>query len=731
MQPATAFLDKIINAIADPVFVKDDQRRFVLVNDALCATVGRPRHELLGKCDEDFLAAEPAAVCRTADEKVLTTGERSLSEEPMPGGASSEMRTLTVRKTRFVDDRGERFLVGVLHDVTERRQAGRALAASELRYRCLFESAKDGILILDAESAKIVDVNPYLTTVTGYTRAEFLDKCIWEIGPFKDTAASKASFAELRREDYVRYDDLPLQCRDGRTIAVEFVSNVYRVDNQKVIQCNIRDITARKRADNEHEQLIERLRLSQKMEAIGSLAGGIAHDFNNLLCVILSCVGFVIDGVSTGERMQEDLLDIKVAAERAAALTRQLLAFGRKQVMQPIALSLNEAATGLEKMLRRVLGEDIELVQRLAPDLGLTLADPSQLEQVIMNLVVNARDAMPQGGKITIETANIEIDAAHAALHVPLLPGSYVLLAISDTGCGMDEQTKSKIFEPFFTTKEKGKGTGLGLATVYGIVKQSGGYIWAYSEPGEGTTFKIYLRRELSGTARVAARAQASPPQCTGTETILVVEDEEALRKIAMRSLEAAGYTVLTATDGEQALEAYGQSAREIHLLLTDVVMPRMGGRTLAQHLSKDRPELKVIYTSGYTDSAIAHHGILEAGMHFLGKPFTPEDLARKVRDVLDEGQRGTPREPLPAGQGARDGDSDGVEQERLPVLTADLRAKLRTAVLAARYDTILELIEAHRAVDPRGAASLRKMAERFDYSGLRDLVGRDQGESP
>jgi two-component system cell cycle sensor histidine kinase/response regulator CckA len=399
----------------------------------------------------------------------------------------------------------------------------------------------------------------------------------------------------------------------------------------------VKDITASKQAEREREKLNEQLRASQRMEAIGSLAGGVAHDFNNLLSVILSYTGFALDGVRTGDPLRDDLGEVKNAAERAVALTRQLLAFSRKQVLQPVPLSLNQIAAGLEKMLRRILGEDIDLVQVLAPDLGLTLADPGQIEQVLMNLVVNARDSMPEGGKLTIETANVEIDEEYAARHVAVKPGSYVQLAVSDTGCGMDEQTKARLFEPFFTTKEKGKGTGLGLSTVYGIVKQSGGNIWVYSEPGKGTTFKIYLPRELSATTATATKRPTVPRRTTGTETILVVEDEEALGKVARRTLDAAGYKVLTAADGDEALLQSAQHAGDIHLLLTDVVMPRMSGRALAQELSKTRPALKVLYMSGYTDNAIVHHGVLDRGTHFLGKPFTGADLTRKVREVLDE----------------------------------------------------------------------------------------------
>ena len=396
------------------------------------------------------------------------------------------------------------------------------------------------------------------------------------------------------------------------------------------------ELAQRGRSEKEREKLEEQLRASQKMEAIGSLAGGIAHDFNNLLSVILSYAEFAIDDLPTNHPIRNDLLGVKKAATRAAELTRQLLAFSRKQVLQPVPLDVNQIVRGIEKMLRRVLGEHIDFVQLLAPDLGLTLADPGQVEQVLMNLVVNARDAMAEGGQLTIETSNAEVDEDFAASHLAVKPGSFVQLAVTDTGSGMDDQTRERIFEPFFTTKEKDKGTGLGLSTVYGIVKQTGGDIWVYSELGVGTTFKIYLPRELSATTATSIKPSAAPMRTNGTETILVAEDDLALNEIARRALEAAGYTVLTAANGQTALRTSAQHAGDIHLLLTDVVMPRMSGRVLAQELAKTRPYLKVIFMSGYTDDAIVHHGVLDAGTHFLVKPFTKADLTRKVREVLD-----------------------------------------------------------------------------------------------
>jgi signal transduction histidine kinase/ActR/RegA family two-component response regulator len=374
---------------------------------------------------------------------------------------------------------------------------------------------------------------------------------------------------------------------------------------------------------------------AQKMEGIGRLAGGVAHDFNNLLSVILSYTEFAVDVLPDGDPLKDDLLEVKKAGEYAVLLTRQLLAFSRKQILQPVPLDMNQFLVEMEKLLRRIIGEDIDIARNLAPDLGLVKADLSQLEQVMMNLAVNARDAMPQGGKLIIETANAELDEEHAARHAGVAPGPYVMLAVTDSGVGMDEQTMARLFEPFFTTKALGRGTGLGLSTVYGIVTQSGGSILVHSEVGRGTTFKIYLPRELSGKATATKSRRLD--RVTGTETVLVVEDEDALRTVTRRILETAGYTVLTAANGDEALGVSARYAGHIHLLLSDVVMPGMNGGALARELEKTRQNLKVLYMSGYTDNSIVHHGVLNAGTHFLGKPFSTATLTQKLREVLDD----------------------------------------------------------------------------------------------
>jgi signal transduction histidine kinase/CheY-like chemotaxis protein len=389
----------------------------------------------------------------------------------------------------------------------------------------------------------------------------------------------------------------------------------------------------------ERRKLEAQFRQAQKMESVGQLAGGIAHDFNNLLTVINATADFGLAQLREGDQLHEDLREIRRAGERAAALTRQLLAFSRKQILQPEVMNLNTIVVGMESLLRRLIGEDIDLVVVPTQSLGNVKADSGQIEQVIANLAVNARDAMPQGGKLTIEMRNVEIDEQYEALRgVAMQPGPYVMLAISDTGIGMDEVTRAKLFEPFFTTKGPGKGTGLGLSTVYGIVKQSDGFIWVYSEIGRGTSFKIYLPR----VAEVAGSKQRSPTVASahGTETILVVEDVRGLRLIAKRMLESAGYTVLTAASGEEALLLLKRHEQQVHLVVTDVVMPGMSGLTLAKRSNGTRPGMKVLYISGYTDDVVVRHGMLDEGMPFLGKPFTAIDLTRKVREVLDSQSR-------------------------------------------------------------------------------------------
>jgi len=382
------------------------------------------------------------------------------------------------------------------------------------------------------------------------------------------------------------------------------------------------------------KRLEEQLLQSQKMEAVGQLAGGVAHDFNNILTAISGYADILAEDLADNPRQLEDIEEIRKAARRAAALTRQLLAFSRKQVLEPRIINLNDVVLNLDKMLRSLMSESIELKAVLAPDLMATRADLNQLEQVIMNLAINARDAMPEGGSLTIETANVTLDQQYAARHVSVAPGDYVMVAVSDTGCGMDEKTKARIFEPFFTTKPAGRGTGLGLSTVYGIVKQTGGNIWLYSEPKKGTTFKIYLPAVNALPEDIGKPAPLEPAQ-SGGGTVLLVEDDDQLRRLTHRALATQGYAVLEADRGGTALDIARRHKGPIDLLLTDVVMPDTNGRKLADMLRASRPGLRVLFMSGYPDGAIANHGMLESGAAYLAKPFTTEAIVRKVREVL------------------------------------------------------------------------------------------------
>jgi two-component system cell cycle sensor histidine kinase/response regulator CckA len=388
------------------------------------------------------------------------------------------------------------------------------------------------------------------------------------------------------------------------------------------------------------QERADQLRQSQKMEAIGQLAGGVAHDFNNLLTAISGYSELGLRRLTDNDPLRRNLEEIKKASTRATSLTRQLLSFSRTEMLQAKVIDLNAIVGDMDTMLRRLIGEDIDLITLLEPSSCQVKADPGQIDQVIMNLAVNARDAMPRGGKLTIETGRVHLDETYALAHLAVESGTYVMLAVSDTGAGMDEETKKHLFEPFFTTKELGKGTGLGLSTVYGIVNQSGGTIWVYSELGQGTTFKVYLP-VVSEPVETEIKTTA-PESLQGRETVLLVEDEEMVRKLSREILEMNGYRVLSAANGEEACHVCDSYIGEIHLMITDVVMPQMSGRELAEHVVKQRPEILVLYMSGYTDDAIVRHGVLDDSMPFLQKPFTPDSFARKVRELL---------ETLPVGQ--------------------------------------------------------------------------------
>ena len=543
---------------------------------------------------------------------------------------------LSLNRRSVYDENGtELYREGSIEDITERKRAEEALRESEERYRDLVENAHDIIYSHDLEG-KYTSVNRAGELSTGYTHDECLALNIADTLAPEHVAKAREMIAKKIAGEKVTAYEIDILAKDGKRVAVEVNTKLILQDGVPIgVQGIARDVTERK-------FLEDQLRQSQKMEAIGQLAGGVAHDFNNLLTAINGYSSLALQRIEGNASVKTYLEEIKKAGDRAANLTRQLLAFGRKQILQPLPLNLNDAVTDMNKMLRRLIGEDIQFSAKLATDVKRVKADPGQIEQVLVNLVVNARDAMPRGGSLTIETANAELSREYASRHVGVSAGAYVVLAVSDTGTGMEEEVKRHIFEPFFTTKEKGKGTGLGLSTVYGIVKQSGGNISIYSEPNQGTTFKVYLPA-LDSVPKSSEVKEVESAIPRGTETVLLVEDEEVVRGLARQILQDAGYRVLVAPQGEEAIRLSNEHAKEIHLLLTDVVMPGAGGKEVADHLSSLCPGIKVLFMSGYTDEAIVHHGILDSDVKFIQKPFTPAALARKVREVLDSNGEGPP----------------------------------------------------------------------------------------
>jgi len=509
-----------------------------------------------------------------------------------------------------------------------RKKQEEALRASEARHRSLVESAVYG-MYRSTLDGRFLDVNPALVQMLGYSSAEELLAVDMAREVYADPDQRAAVIQAYNESGRLGTVELRWKRKDGHQITVRLSGTPFKNERAETLGFEMiaEDISERR-------TLEDQLRQSQKMEAVGRLAGGIAHDFNNLLTVIKGYSELMLDDLDSADPLRHEVDEIKKAADRAASLTRQLLAFSRQQVLAPKVLDLNLVVHNMDKLLHRLLGEDVDLITVLEPGLGRVKADPGQVEQVIMNLAVNARDAMPQGGKLTVETANVDLDESYVRDHAAVKPGCYVMIAVSDTGTGMPEKVKSRIFEPFFTTKEVGKGTGLGLSTVYGIIKQSGGYIWVYSEVGRGSTFKAYLPR-VDAPAEIPLSRSAQPAR-HGSETVLLVEDEDGVRSLVRQVLHKHGYNVLEARHGGEALLMCERHPGKIDMLLTDVVLQQMSGRELAERLLKVRPEMKVLYVSGYADDAIVHHGVLTAGMAFLQKPFTTEALARKVRYVLD-----------------------------------------------------------------------------------------------
>ncbi len=528
-------------------------------------------------------------------------------------------------------------MISVARDVTERKRLEEALRASEASFTMLVDTIPDIVTRTDL-SGKILFTNDYVPKVTGYTHEELEGRNLLDfISPDEPDGAVKrmtAILSEGRQGPNVYH----MIMKDGRKIPFEVNGDVLRdKDGKPFGRVHIcRDISLRIKAEQEKEQLQEKLVQAQKMESIGRLAGGIAHDFNNMLGVILGHVELALENIQPGQTLYNSLQEIRKAAQRSADLTSQLLAFARRQTVSPQILDMNETVTKMLKMLQRLIGEDINLAWLPGHNVWPIEIDPSQIDQILANLCVNARDAITGTGKVTIETENVTLDQTYCTDHPGFIPGEYVLLTVSDDGCGMSRETQSKLFEPFFTTKETGKGTGLGLAMVYGIVKQNNGFINIYSEPDKGTTCRIYLPRH-HGNGRRKRMEDIQETPLRGGETVLVVEDERAILDLVGIILRGQGYSVLAAATPDEAISLAAKHNGDIHLLLTDVVMPKMNGRDLAGILQSRHPHLKCLFTSGYTANVIAHHGILDDGVHFIAKPFSRKDLAFKVRAALDQ----------------------------------------------------------------------------------------------
>jgi PAS domain S-box-containing protein len=518
-------------------------------------------------------------------------------------------------------------LVIVNRDVTERKRAAEALQRSETGFRSVVGDAPYGIFKANL-TGKLLMVNPALEKMLGYKSQDELLEVNLASGIYRHPAEHQKINELFLRDQHFKDVEVEWKRKDSAFITVRCSGGPIKDEIGTDMEVFAEDVTERR--------VLERqLRMAQKMEAVGRLSGGIAHDFNNLLGVIIGYIQVMKRNLVPGQPSYEYAEEIEKAGQRAVSLTRQLLAFSRQQVLEPVILNLNTRVSDMEKMLPRLIGEDVQLNLVLDPVIGQVKADPGQIEQVVMNLVVNARDAMPDGGKLTIQTANAELDVAFTREHPGSVAGRYVMLAVTDTGTGMDPETQAQIFEPFFTTKGRDKGTGLGLATVYGVVKQSTGYIAVESEKGKGACFKVYLPR-VEQPILVPSKNTPEPMTIRGSETILLVEDAEPLRMLAQLFLKENGYHVLTAANGAEAQLAAAQHTGLIHLLLTDVVMPGINGRVLAERLAPQNPAMKILYMSGYTDSFIAGHGVLEDGTHLLYKPFKEEVLMRKIRELLD-----------------------------------------------------------------------------------------------
>jgi len=608
---------------------------FLRVNDKLCEILGYAREEMLARGWQDLTHPDDLAQDRDSYQRMLASHrsyskqKRFVRKDGLPVWVNVTVAPMWPAGAEPTSH------VSVVEDITGSKRAEEALRESEERFRVAFQTSPDSININRLDDGAFIAANEGFSRMTGWSEAEVLGRSSLDLNVWDDPADRARLVAGLNRDGYVQNLEARFRKKDGRVLSGLMSARLISVRGEQYLLSITRDISDWKRAEEERDRLKSGLHHAAKMEAIGQLAGGVAHDFNNLLTVILAGAEALKHDLGEGASPDPEIVEeIGAAGARARDVTRQLLAFARRQVIAPVPLDLNALMRGGEKLLRRVLGEDVEVVTTLQPDLWTVRCDPGQMEQIVINLAVNARAAMPSGGRLTIETANVEVDARLAASRPWMRPGPYARLSIRDSGHGMSPHVKAHVFEPFFTTKPVGQGTGLGLATVYGIVKQSEGFILVDSEPGEGAAFALYFPRisEAAFTAKPPSPATATH----GTETVLVVEDDPRVREVTIRSLRAGGYLVLAAGDGREALDLGARRREPLHLLVTDVVMPGLDGRALAGALRLHHPETRVLYVSGHAEEVIAKRGVLEPGIEFLPKPFTASSLLARVRTVLD-----------------------------------------------------------------------------------------------
>lgn len=619
------------------IIVINREQKVLLINKKGCEILGYAEEEIIGKnWFDNFLPQDQGEQVKKVFDSLMSGNVEAFNfYENEVTTKSGQRRAVAWYNFLITDEYGN--IAGTIssgEDITDRKRAEKALQDSEEKFSRAFKTAPYAITITGIDDGRFLEVNDAFAQISGYTRQEALTNSSIGLEIWVNPGDRQRVIEDLKAGHAVMAREYPFRTKNGEIITGLFSAQTITFNNGFFILSSINDITERKIMEEERRRLEEQLRQSQKLESIGTLAGGVAHDFNNILSAIIGYTELTLDDLPKESSVRDNLDQVLKSSWRARNLVSQLLAFSRKQVLEMKTFTFNDLIKQNQSMLTRIIGEDIELNIHLAADAGFIRADFNQIEQVLLNLVANARDAMPDGGKLTMETKNVYLDTEYTTKHTEVEPGSYVMLAVSDNGQGIDRQNIEKIFEPFFTTKETGKGTGMGLATVHGIVKQHGGTIYVYSELGHGTTFKVYLPRVEHKPELIIEREEISD-LVGGTETILVVEDEDVVREFVVKTLEKLGYDVLKAENGPDALSLMREGDCSVDLLLTDVIMPRMNGKEVFERLSKDNPSLKVLYISGYTDNVIAHHGVLDEGVAFLQKPLSISALANKIRQVL------------------------------------------------------------------------------------------------